>query len=152
MKPGKSSKKEKTDVEIEKNKTEEKEKKTDRKRKNTSDDDDVGHKSKKSKTVNSDSKQSGRSLRSRRVNSVNDPDTSNQYKTDSEFEEDGTQDEGFRCHICNKTFAHVDKFKNHKSICMKLKKKWTCLKCPKGFTQKTLLDQHYDYYHTSKPK
>ena len=137
---------------LKKNKTEEKEKKTDRKRKNKTDEDDVGHKSKKLKTVNSESKQSGRSLTDWRVNSVNDPNTSNQYKTDSEFEEDGAQDEGFRCHICNKTFARVDEFKNHKLICTKLKKKWTCPKCPKGFTQKTLLDQHYDYYHTYKPK
>ena len=123
-----------------------------KKRKNKTDEDDVGHKSKKLKTVNSESKQSGRSLRNWRVNSVDNPDTSNQYKTDSEFEEDGAQDEGFRCHICNKTFARVDEFKDHKSICTKLKKKWTCPKCPKEFTQKTLLDQHYDYYHTSKPK
>ena len=151
-KPGKSSKKEKTDVDIQNNKTEEKEKKQDGKRKKTGDDNHGGWQSKKLKTVNLDSKHTGRSLRSRTINSVDDPDTSNPYKTDSEFEEDGAQDEGFRCHICNKTFARVDEFKDHKSICTKLKKKWTCPKCSKGSTQKTLLDQHYDYYHTSKPK
>ena len=152
LKPGKSSKKQKRMLRLKIIKTEEKEKKTDRKRKNTTDDDDVGRKSKKMKTVNSDSKHSGRSLRSWTVNSVDYPNTSNQYKTNSQFEEDGPRDEGFSCHICNKTFAHVDEFKDHKYICTKLKKKWTCPKCLKGFTQKTLLDQHYDYYYTSKPK
>ena len=124
--------------------------KKDRKRKNNEDGEPSGGKQHKSE--NSDNRGSGQNLRCRTVNSVDDPNTSNPYESNSEYQEDDSQDEGFKCHICSQMFPRTDEFKDHRSKCMKLKKKWSCPKCPKGFTQKTLLDQHYNYYHTSKPK
>ena len=124
--------------------------KKDRKRKTNEEGEQSG--GKRHKSENSDNRGASRSLRSRTVNSVDDPNTSNPYESNSDYQEDDSQDEGFKCHICSKTFARTDEFKDHRSKCTKLKKKWSCPKCPKGFTQKALLDQHYDYYHTSKPK
>ena len=104
------------------------------------------------RTVNSDKpvKRRQRGIKSEKF--VDDPNTSNTYVSNSNYEEDNSQDEGFKCHICSKTFRRADEFKEHKLNFTKLKKKLSCPKCPKGFTQKALLDQHYDYYHTNKPK
>ena len=42
--------------------------------------------------------------------------------------------------------------KKHKLTCTKLGNKFCCDVCGKGFTQKSYCDQHFDFYHTNKPK
>ena len=88
----------------------------------------------------------GKELRSRTINPA-EPSTS---KNDDECEI--LEAEEFTCKICGKTFKNYNHIKAHKLICMKLKKKYACSICSKGFTQKSMLQDHFDYLHTNKPK
>ena len=85
-------------------------------------------------------------LRSRTINPA-EPSTS---KTDDECEI--LEAEEFTCKICGKTFKDYNQIKAHKLLCTKLKKKYACSICSKGFTQKSMLADHFDYLHTKKPK
>ena len=88
----------------------------------------------------------GKALRSRTINPP-EPSTS---KTDDECEI--LEAEEFTCKICGKTFKDYNQIKAHKLLCTKLKKKYACSICSKGFTQKSMLEDHFDYLHTNKPK
>ena len=88
----------------------------------------------------------GKELRSRKINPA-EPSTS---KTDDECKI--LEAEEFTCKICGKTFKNYNQIKAHKLICTKLKKKYACSICSKGFTQKSMLQDHFDYLHTNKPK
>ena len=59
-------------------------------------------------------------------------------------------DDVFQCQICNKTFTDFVQIKQHKIVCTRIKKKYVCPKCNKGFDQKAHFQQHFDYRHTSK--
>ena len=59
-------------------------------------------------------------------------------------------DDVFQCQICNKTFIDFVQIKQHKIVCTRIKKKYVCPKCNKGFDQKAHFQQHFDYQHTSK--
>ena len=59
-------------------------------------------------------------------------------------------DDVFQCQICNKTFTDFVQIKQHKIACTRIKKKYVCPKCNKGFDQKTHYQQHFDYRHTNK--
>ena len=59
-------------------------------------------------------------------------------------------DDVFQCQICNKFFTDFVQIKQHKIVCTRIKKKYVCLKCNKGFDQKAHFQQHFDYRHTSK--
>ena len=74
-----------------------------------------------------------------------------QDKSKDKEEEEENEDE-FLCQICNKSMANYDDFKKHKVSCTKIPKNHVCSKCGKSFSQKTLLNQHFDYRHTNKPK
>ena len=58
----------------------------------------------------------------------------------------------YRCKICDQTFKRHLQMKKHKLTCTKLGNKFSCEVCGKGFTQKSYCDQHFDFYHTNKPK
>ena len=88
----------------------------------------------------------GRELRNRTINPAA-PSTSNN-DDDSEV----IEAEEFTCKICGKTFKDYNQIKAHKLLCTKLKKKYACSVCSKGFTQKSMLEDHFDYLHTNKPK
>ena len=62
------------------------------------------------------------------------------------------EDSGFNCPFCKKTYKNYVNFKVHKIICGSKGKKVSCLKCGKGFKAKNLMEQHFDYMHTNKPK
>ena len=90
--------------------------------------------------------ENGKELRSRTINPA-EPSTS---KNDDECEI--LEAEEFTGKICGKTFKNYNQIKAHKLICTKLKKKYACSICSKGFTQKSMLQDHFDYLHTNKPK
>ena len=60
--------------------------------------------------------------------------------------------DGFSCHICQQMFRNYDELKIHKVKCTKNPKKHFCSVCGKGFHARTLMQQHYDFRHTSKLK
>ena len=60
--------------------------------------------------------------------------------------------EGFDCPFCKKNYTNYVNFKAHKIICRSKKVKVSCPKCGKGFNAKSLMEQHYNYMHTNKPK
>ena len=88
----------------------------------------------------------GKSLRSRTIKSAQ-PSTSV-----NDDQEEALEAEEFTCKICSKTFKNYNEIKAHKLLCTKLKKKYACSVCSKGFTQKSMLEDHFDYMHTNKPK
>ena len=59
-------------------------------------------------------------------------------------------DDVFKCQICNKTFTDFVQIKQHKIVCTRIKKKYVCPKCNKGFDQKAHFQQHFNYRHTRK--
>ena len=88
----------------------------------------------------------GRQLRMRTINPAA-PSTSN-----NEDDNEVIEPEEFTCKICGKTFKDYNQIKAHKLLCTKLKKKYACSVCSKGFTQKSMLEDHFDYLHTNNPK
>ena len=71
----------------------------------------------------------------------------------------------FMCDYCGKGFFHKNEFsihsqkftdwkqlQKHKIDCVKVPQKFSCSKCNRGFQQKTVMEQHFDFYHTKKPK
>ena len=62
------------------------------------------------------------------------------------------EESGFNCPFCKKTYQNYVNVKAHKIICGSKGKKVSCLKCSKGFNAKSLMQQHFDYMHTNKPK
>ena len=66
--------------------------------------------------------------------------------------ENAAEEVGFNCPFCKRKFSNYVNFKAHKIICGSKGKKVSCAKCGKGFNTKSLMEQHYDYMHTNKPK
>ena len=71
---------------------------------------------------------------------------------DNEVSGEKEDDDIFHCHICKKTFVNYNNFRTHKIKCWATGKKHQCPKCGKGFDARSLMQQHYDYHHTNKPK
>ena len=67
-------------------------------------------------------------------------------------EENEEDNQYYTCKICSQTFSDHKQYKHHKISCTVVPKKHSCPKCGKQFTQKSLLNQHFDYRHTNKPK
>ena len=89
--------------------------------------------------------------RSRKAAEEKSKGTSNEEtKSASEFEEE--VNEYFSCKVCSQSFKKHDEYKKHKMSCTNIVKKHFCTKCSKSFSQKSLLNQHFDYRHTNKPK
>ena len=57
------------------------------------------------------------------------PDTQNMKGNEDD-------DDVFQCQICNKTVTDFVQIKQHKIVCTRIKKKYVCPKCNKGFDQK----------------
>ena len=77
--------------------------------------------------------------------------TSKNRKNDEESTKGNEDDDDvFQCQICNKTFTDFVQIKQHKIVCTRIKKKYVCPKCNKGFDQKAHFQQHFDYRHTNK--
>ena len=108
-------------------------------------------------------KKRGMQLRNRPVNSETESDGNSEDKGSTENNnkkatEEGDEDEVpeidlvLKCKTCTKTFTKYLNLKKHKLECSKVPKKDVCPKCGKKFCQRSLLEQHYDFYHTNKPK
>ena len=82
--------------------------------------------------------------------------SSSQKNINGSEERDGsenTEEEvGFNYPFCKKKFSNYVNFKAHKIICRSKGKKVSCPKYGKGFNAESLMEQHYDYMHTYKPK
>ena len=76
----------------------------------------------------------------------------NNDETKTASEEEDENDAFYSCKICMQTFKDHVEYKKHKISCTKISKKHQCSKCGKSFTQRNLLNQHFDYGHTDKPK
>ena len=84
------------------------------------------------------------------VSTQDGQDTINETTNDVQADEE--TDDTFHCHICKKTFLNYNNFRAHKIKCWATAKKHQCEKCGKGFDAKSIMQQHYDYCHTKKPK
>ena len=86
----------------------------------------------------------------------NDGDPSRKASSKNTQPEEGNtkpneeDDDVFQCQICNKTFTDFVQIKQHNIACMRIKKKYVCLKCNKAFDQKAHFQQHFDYRRTNK--
>ena len=58
----------------------------------------------------------------------------------------------YYCDKCSNKFNDWKELQKHKLDCVKVAKKFICTKCNRGFQQKTMMEQHFDFYHTNKPK
>ena len=67
-------------------------------------------------------------------------------------DEDEEDDFYYHCDKCSQKFTDWKKLQKHKLDCVKVPRKFTCSKCNRGFQQKTIMEQHFDFYHTKKPK
>ena len=92
-------------------------------------------------------------LRTRSKTNLEDGREETQDKAHEEKKKDDEiEDDFYSCKICAQTFQNHDKYKKHKLSCKRTSMKHVCSKCSKSFGQKSLLQQHYDYRHTNKPK
>ena len=123
---------------------------------------------KTTKSANPTSKQnkSSKNMNTRSKSLISDKKTSKKGKADKVKDKSGKEEKADKsedieekeeadeclCQICNKSMSNNDNFKKHKVSCTKIPKNHVCSKCGKSFSQKTLLNQHFDYRHTNKPK
>ena len=84
------------------------------------------------------------------ANGTNRPCSTKSLPVQNEAKE--SEDESYKCNICDKVFQSCDDYKEHKKNCTKIPKKHVCSKCSKRFTARSYFQQHYDYQHTDKPK
>ena len=71
---------------------------------------------------------------------------------DTKVNEDEEDDFYYHCDKCSKKFLDWKELQKHKLDCVKVPRKFICSKCNRGFQQKTMMEQHFDFYHTKKPK
>ena len=106
---------------------------------------------KPSKSSGSIPAQSDGGRTTRQMSKKSDTDKSTAHDEPTKVNSASGQD-GFSCHICQQMFRNYDDLKIHKVKCTKNPKKHFCSVCGKGFHARTLMQQHYDFRHTSKPK
>ena len=117
-----------------------------------------GHEDDYSKGVTSENSASAPTPTRMRTRSTKSTDGDPNRQSSSQKKQPDTQntkgnegdDDVFQCQICNKTFTDFVQIKQHKIVCTRIKKKYVCPKCNKGFDQKAYFQQHFDYQHTSK--
>ena len=109
---------------------------------------DCSRKAKKSEIIDKPSHMVTRSQR--HAAGMDDAASNDDTKTASEDEDENNA--FYSCKICMQTFKNYTEYKKHKVSCIKISKKHKCSKCGKAFTQRNLLNQHFDYRHTDKPK
>ena len=76
------------------------------------------------------------------------------YKPVHEDEDQNDEEDDFyyHCDKCSRKFTDWKELQKHKIDCVKVPRKFQCSKCNRGFQQKSMMDQHFDFYHTKKPK
>ena len=99
----------------------------------------------------SDSKQRMKTRSQKQLEHEENDGKGDETKSTNE-KDDEEDDDYFSCKVCSQTFKNHTMFKKHKVSCMKIKKRHSCSKCGKSFSQPSLLTQHFDYRHTDKPK
>ena len=67
-------------------------------------------------------------------------------------ENDEEDDFYYHCDKCSRKFTDWKELQKHKIDCVKVPRKFQCSKCNRGFQQKSMMDQHFDFYHTKKTK
>ena len=75
-------------------------------------------------------------------------------KTHKDPDDDDDEEDQFYyfCDKCSNKFNDWKELQKHKLDCVKIAKKFVCKKCNRGFQQKAMMEQHFDFYHTNKPK
>ena len=75
-------------------------------------------------------------------------------KTHQNPDDDDDEEDQFYyyCDKCSNKFNDWKELQKHKLDCVKIAKKFVCKKCNRGFQQKAMMEQHFDFYHTNKPK
>ena len=75
-------------------------------------------------------------------------------KTHKNPDDDDDEEDQFYyyCDKCSNKFNDWKELQRHKLDCFKIAKKFVCKKCNRGFQQKAMMEQHFDFYHTNKPK
>ena len=73
-------------------------------------------------------------------------------ETTKDVQADDETEDSFHCHICKKVFVNYNNFRAHKIKCWPTAKIHHCVKCRKGFDAKSIMQQHYDFWHTNKKK
>ena len=66
-------------------------------------------------------------------------------------DEDEEDDFNYHCDKCSQKFTDW-KLQAHKLDCVKVPQKFMCSKCNRGIQQKTIMEQHFDFYHTKNPR
>ena len=64
------------------------------------------------------------------------------YPDDDEDEEDQFY---YYCEKCSNKFNDWKELQKHKVDCVKITKKFVCKKCNRGFQQKAMMEQHFDF-------
>ena len=75
------------------------------------------------------------------------------YKPVNKDEDEDEEDEFYyHCDKCSRKFTDWKELQKHKIDCVKVPRKFQCSKCNRGFQQKSMMEQHFNFYHTKKPK
>ena len=73
-------------------------------------------------------------------------------KYDPANDDEADDDFYYHCDKCSQKFTDWKQLQKHKIDCVKVPRKFSCSKCNRGFQQKSVMEQHFDFYHTKKPK
>ena len=73
-------------------------------------------------------------------------------KYDPANDDEADDDFYYHCDKCSQKFTDLKQLQKHKIDCVKVPRKFSCSKCNRGFQQKSVMEQHFDFYHTKKPK
>ena len=73
-------------------------------------------------------------------------------KYDPTNDDEADDDFYYHCDKCSQKFTDWKQLQKHKIDCVKVPRKFSCSKCNRGFQQKTVMEQHFDFYHTKKAK
>ena len=79
-------------------------------------------------------------------------DTVTKDHKDPDDDDDEEDQFYYYCDKCSNKFNDWKELQKHKLDCVKIAKKFICKKCNRGFQQKAMMEQHFDFYHTNKPK
>ena len=76
------------------------------------------------------------------------------YKPVHEDANENNEEDDFyyHCDKCSMKFTDWKELQKHKIDCVKVPRKFQCSKCNRGFQQKSMMDQHFDFYHTKNQR
>ena len=73
-------------------------------------------------------------------------------KCELDHDDEADDDFYYHCDKCSEKFTDWKQLQKHKIDCVKVPRKFSCSKCNRGFQQKSVMEQPFDFYHTKKPK